>query len=64
MKRSIKIDDNVYQELRALQGPRETYSEVIERLLAIVRPLRQAATILGPAHYLQERQRDEQEVKP
>lgn len=52
MSRSIKVSDQVYRELRELQGPRETYSHVIERLLAIVRPIRDAAGFLGPGHDL------------
>lgn len=33
MMRSIRIDDGVYQALRDLQRPRESYGDVIERLV-------------------------------
>jgi predicted CopG family antitoxin len=35
MSKSIKVDEGVYQELLALQRPRETFSQVINRLLRI-----------------------------
>lgn len=33
MMRSIRINDSVYQTLRALQRPRESYGDVIERVI-------------------------------
>ena len=59
MSKTIRVDDQVYNELEELRGKRETFSQVIERLLAIVRPLRQASEILGPSHYLKERPKEE-----
>ena len=55
MSKSIKVSDKVYEELRELQAPRETYTEVIDRLLSTIRPLREASKFLGPSHYLKER---------
>lgn len=46
MSKSIKISDKVYEDLRDLQTARETYSDVIERLVAIVEPIRTTAKIL------------------
>jgi len=62
MSKTIRVEDGVYNELEELRSKRETFSEVIERLLAIVRPLQEASSILGPSHYLKERPK--QEVKP
>ncbi len=33
MMRSIRIDDKVYQALREIQGPRESYGDVIEKTI-------------------------------
>jgi len=59
MGKTIRVTDNVYRELQEIQAPRETYSEVIERLLSTIRPLREMSTILGPSHYLKERPKEE-----
>ena len=34
MSKAIKLSDEAYQELAVLQRPRETFSQVISRLLA------------------------------
>lgn len=39
MSRSIKISEQVYQEIQSYQGPRESYSHVIERALAAWRTM-------------------------
>lgn len=39
MPHSIKVSDEVYKGLQAIQGPREVYSEVVGRLLDIRRQL-------------------------
>ncbi len=59
MHHSIKVRDEVYDDLRRLQRPRETYNEVISRLLMIAKPLLEAARILGPSHSLMERPKKE-----
>jgi len=66
MSKTIRVDDSVYGELEEFRGKRETFSQVIERLLAIVRPLREASSILGPSHFLKERPNKEEkhEVSP
>ena len=58
MGKTIRVNDEVFAELQELQAPRETYSEVIERLLSTVRPLREVSAILGPSHYLKERPKE------
>ena len=35
MNRSIKVSDVVYESLQQLQFPRETFSEVVERLVKL-----------------------------
>ena len=46
MSRVIKVDDDVYLGLREIQAPRETYSEVVARLLDIWRVLHGLEPIL------------------
>jgi len=55
MSKTIRVDDQVYLRLQRLQGPRETYSEVIERCLSIVEAFKGLSDTLGPSHYLMER---------
>lgn len=59
MSKLIRVSDNVYERLRQLQGPRETYSEVIDRCLSTVEALKGVSDILGPSHYLKERPKEE-----
>ena len=59
---SIKISDDVYRRLQRLQGPRETYSEVVERCLSIVEGVKGFTDMLGPSHYLKERPKVEARV--
>lgn len=62
MMHSIKVSDETYRKLRRLQGPRESYSKVVDRLLAIVEPLQEVKELIGPAHYLAERPKEEVKV--
>ena len=59
MSRSIKVSDQVFKELQELQEPRDTYSEVIARLIKITKELRGVSAILGPSHYHKERPRED-----
>lgn len=61
MSHSIKVSDEVFDELKVLMGAQETYSHVIKRLLAIVKPIKEVSDILGPSHFLMEKPK--QEVK-
>lgn len=58
MSKTIRVENGVYNELEELRDKRETFSEVIGRLLSIIRPLREASSILGPSHYLKERPKE------
>uniref|UniRef100_A0A6H2A6E5 Putative antitoxin n=1 Tax=viral metagenome TaxID=1070528 RepID=A0A6H2A6E5_9ZZZZ len=40
MSKSIKISDDVYERLQRLQGPRESYSEVIDRCMSTIETLK------------------------
>lgn len=58
MSKLIRVEQQVYDELEELRDKRETFSQVIERLLSTIRPLREASSILGPSHYLKERPKE------
>ena len=58
MSFTIRVSDNVYARLQRLQGPRETYSEVIERCITIVEEFKGLSEHLGPSHYLKERPKE------
>ena len=62
MSHSIKVSDEVYKRIQRLQGPRETYNEVVERCLSVVETVKGVSDQLGPSHYLQERPRQEARV--
>ncbi len=47
--RSIKVSDEVYDGLVNLQRPRETYSEVVGRLLNLYVLVSKAAPLIGGA---------------
>lgn len=61
MSHAIKVSDNVYQRLQRLQGPRESYSEVIDRCICAVEAIRGVSNILGPSHYLKERPKEDRD---
>lgn len=62
MSMTIRVSDDVYRRLQRLQGPRETYSEVIDRCISVVETVKGISDVLGPSHYLKERPKEE--VKP
>lgn len=55
MSKSIKVSDQVYNRLLELLKPRETFSEVIQRVLKVYDTVSNVSDILGPSHYLQGR---------
>ena len=55
MSRSIKVSDDVFRRIQRLQGPRETYSEVIDRCLSTVEALRTLPVGPREGHYIKER---------
>ncbi len=57
MNRSIKVSDEVYQDLARLQRPRETYSEVVNRLINLYDLIGKASPLLHGAAGLHELER-------
>ena len=49
MNRSIKVSQEVYLDLQRLQRPRETFSQVIERLLSLYDLMGKAEPLVGGA---------------
>ena len=56
--RSIKVSKDVYERIQRLQGPRETYSEVVDRCLSIVETVKGISDQFVPSHYLQQRPKE------
>ena len=50
MSRSIKVTDGVYNRLEDIMEVRESFSQVIERLLRIRDQVSSVRDTLGPAH--------------
>ena len=46
MSKSIKVSDEVYNQLLAFQDKRETFSQAIERLLALIEKMGELRDIL------------------
>lgn len=57
MSKSIKVSDEVYRELLLIQRPRETFSEIIGRLLKVSDLFAKAEPILRGQHDFLEEQR-------
>ncbi len=55
MPKTIKVEDRVYDKLVSLLEPRETFSQVVERLLRVYATIKDVSDALGPGHYLKER---------
>lgn len=64
MGKQIRVSDDVYERLQKLQGPRESYSEVIERAISIIEIIKDVPPMLGPRHYLRERPKEVKECSP
>jgi hypothetical protein len=52
MRKSIKVSEQNYLELESLLEPRETFDDVVGRLLHVFRTMRTVSDTLGPSHYL------------
>lgn len=61
MNKSIKVSDVVYGELLKLQQPRETFSDVVARLIKLYYVLQGAAPMIGGAEAYWRSQVDERD---
>jgi len=52
MSKTIRISEEVYQEIERLLEPRETFSQVINRVLKVYRTIRDVSDGLPASHYL------------
>jgi len=55
LSKAIKVDEKVYERLEELRDWKETFSEVIERLLKVYDTIYTGRDSLGPAHFVRER---------
>ena len=54
MAKTIWLTDGVYITLDAIREKRETFSEVVERLIKVYLTLKEASDTLVSSHYLKE----------
>ena len=55
MTKLIKLHDDTYARLDEVREKRETFSQVVDRLLDLYIMLEDVSKTLGPSHYLQQR---------
>ena len=58
MSKTIRVEDQVYNELEELRGKRETFSEVIARTVNAYNTILGIRDGLPASHYLQERPKE------
>lgn len=54
MSKTIRVSTPTWEKLEALRDWKETFSEVIERLLKLHATLSSVSDTLGPGHYLKQ----------
>lgn len=52
MSKTIRVSDQTYQALEGILAPRETFNEVILRILKVYQQMRTVSDSLGAGHYL------------
>ena len=52
MGKTIRVEDETYEDLEKLIIHRETFNNVIQRLLKVYHTLSEVSVILGPEHWL------------
>ena len=52
MSKTIRLDDGVYIALDAIREKRETFSEVVERIIRVYATIKDVSDALGPGHFL------------
>jgi hypothetical protein len=55
MSKQIRVSDPTYLRLETVREKRETFSQVIDRLLEVYLQIKNIKDTLGPSHYLRER---------
>ena len=55
MSKQIKLSDPTYLRLESVREKRETFSQVVDRLLEVYLQIKNIKDTLGPSHYLMER---------
>jgi predicted CopG family antitoxin len=52
LSKTIKVDDKEYQQLEEIKEKRESFAEVVARLLRLYVAVSETSKLLGPSHYL------------
>jgi len=52
MSKTIRLEDQVYDDLDGIREKRETFSEATERIIKVYATMKEVSDTLGPAHFL------------
>jgi hypothetical protein len=52
MSKTIRVQDDIYEQLEKIRDWKETFSQVLGRLLKVYKTIYTIRDILGPGHYL------------
>jgi len=52
MSKTIRVDEQTYNDLDNIRDKRETFDEVIKRVIGVFKQLQRMTDDLGPGHYL------------
>lgn len=52
MSKTIRLEDEVYNDLDEIREKRETFSQVVARIIRVYATIKDVSDNLGPDHYL------------
>ena len=61
MSKTIKLENSVYHQLTELMGPKETYSQVVERILTLFGKMGELRNVLEGAVTFRNHQKEQLE---
>ena len=64
MSHTVKLEDRIFNQLESFRDKRETFSQAVERLLAVKREILEAMNVLDGQIKFREWQREELEKLP
>lgn len=56
MSKTIRLEDEVYNDLDAIREKRETFSQAVARIIRVFTTIKDVSDTLGPQHYLKAEQ--------
>lgn len=61
-RKSIKIEQGVYDRLDNIRGKHETFSECIARLVSLIETVKEIGEPIREAHHLRDRAKEEEDT--